>query len=163
MAAFFLIDMHQNLEKPPESLGIEMEPDENDTSDFQQRYIVCYGFMWLFYSQLEISVLKQRGITKSTELLYYVQFILEIPCLLAHRHIHTNKYKYMYIMYRINLINNINTVLKYHTKQMFHGNTCKKWAPKTMTFKLCHWQWNGMWRKDSSTRSSTLYYEMFTM
>jgi hypothetical protein len=72
MAAFFLIDMHQNLEKPPESLGIEMEPDENDTSDFQQRYIVCYGFMWLFYSQLEISVLKQRGITKSTELLYYV-------------------------------------------------------------------------------------------
>jgi hypothetical protein len=37
MAGFFLIDMHQNLEKPPESLGIEMEADDNDTSDFQQR------------------------------------------------------------------------------------------------------------------------------
>jgi hypothetical protein len=47
MAAFFLIDMHQNLEKPPESLGIEMEPDDNDISDFQQRYRVCSGFMCL--------------------------------------------------------------------------------------------------------------------
>jgi hypothetical protein len=46
MAAFFLIDMHQNLEKPPESLGIEMEPDENETSDFQQRYIVCFTHRW---------------------------------------------------------------------------------------------------------------------
>lgn len=41
MAAFFLIDMHQNLEKPPESLGIEMEPDDNGTSDFRQRYVDC--------------------------------------------------------------------------------------------------------------------------
>jgi hypothetical protein len=77
--------MHQNLEKPPESLGIEMEPDENETSDFQQRYTVCYGFMWLFYPQMETSVLKHRSITKITEILYYVQFILEIPCLLAHK------------------------------------------------------------------------------
>lgn len=46
MAGFFLIDMHQNLEKPPESLGIEMEPDDNDTSDFQQRYMVCSNLMW---------------------------------------------------------------------------------------------------------------------
>lgn len=57
MAAFFLIDMHQNLEKPPESLGIEMEPDDNDTSDFQQRYTVCYGFMWLFYPELNVESL----------------------------------------------------------------------------------------------------------
>jgi hypothetical protein len=46
MAGFFLIDMHQNLEKPPESLGIEMEPDDNDTSDFQQRYMVCSEIVW---------------------------------------------------------------------------------------------------------------------
>lgn len=57
MAAFFLIDMHQNLEKPPESLGIEMESDENDTSDFQQRYTVCYGFVWLFYPRLNVRFL----------------------------------------------------------------------------------------------------------
>jgi hypothetical protein len=55
MTAFFLIDMHQNLEKPPESLGIEMEPDDNDTSDFQQRYTVCSGVMCLLYRKLGIS------------------------------------------------------------------------------------------------------------
>jgi len=55
MAAFFLIDMHQNLEKPPESLGMEMEPDDNDTSDFQQRYSL-YEFMWLFLPKVECGI-----------------------------------------------------------------------------------------------------------
>jgi hypothetical protein len=53
MAGFFLIDMHQNLEKPAESLGIEMEPDDNDTSDFQQRYMVCSKFMWFLNPERE--------------------------------------------------------------------------------------------------------------
>jgi hypothetical protein len=55
MAGFFLIDMHQNLEKPAESLGIEMEADDNDTSDFQQRYMVSSEFMQFLYSRLGAS------------------------------------------------------------------------------------------------------------
>jgi hypothetical protein len=60
MAAFFLIDMHQNLEKPPESLGIEMESDDNDTSDFRQRYVVCSKIMCLIIPGWETVYLQKK-------------------------------------------------------------------------------------------------------
>ncbi|PNF26153.1 hypothetical protein B7P43_G04442 [Cryptotermes secundus] len=83
MAGFFLIDMHQNLEKPPESLGIEMEPDDNDTSDFQQRFgEKLLRDAGVNLTELEEEDLRCGGLLLATNLTYNTLNHLAEDCML---------------------------------------------------------------------------------
>ncbi|XP_021942576.1 uncharacterized protein LOC110841378 isoform X2 [Zootermopsis nevadensis] len=83
MAAFFLIDMHQNLEKPPESLGIEMEPDDNGTSDFRQRFgEKLLREAGVNLTELEEEDLRCGGLLLATNLTYNTLKQLAEDCML---------------------------------------------------------------------------------